>query len=144
MISVVYSQATGRIRSIVVPSQANEQIVCNLLPGEALQQFDISFAKQDLNFLQNALNQITGLLPSGDRYVMVDGGGNVISACICCPACGDCDPKNFDPKGTMPGCQMIQHDTASPGWTWTQQGGFVPFNPDPNPVGKGVQTQGVG
>ena len=141
MISVVYSQTTGRIRSVVVPSQANEQIICNLLAGEALQQFNMSYAKQDLNALQATLNQITGLIPSKDRYVMVDANGNVLSACICDSACGDCDPKNYDPQGKMVGCQMIQHDTASPGWTYSN--GVFTTPPDfVGPLKPGAGTVG--
>lgn len=106
MISVIYSATTGRIRSIIVPQTANEQIQPNLLPGEAVQQFDMSVAKQDLNALQVSLNAITGLTPSNDRFAIVDKNNNVIGAVIACPACGD----------AVPNCQLIPSATAAPGW----------------------------
>ncbi len=106
MISVIYSQTTGRIRSVIVPQTANEQITPNLLPGEAVQQFDISIAKQDLNALQASLNAITGLTPTNDRFAIVDVLGNVVGATIACPACGD----------SVPGHQLIANPAASPGW----------------------------
>jgi hypothetical protein len=114
MIFVIYSATTGRIRSIIVP-QGNEKISPNLLAGEAVQQFDMSVAKQDLNTLQASLNAITGLSPANDRFAIIDNNGNVTGAVIADPSCGD----------VVPACQLVASPNATIGWKF-QAGVFIP------------------
>jgi hypothetical protein len=114
IVQVTYCTHTGRIRRIDIPTQVGEVIVPVLGQTEAAQPFPIASAKGDINSLQETLNQSTGLSPPSDRYVMVDGSGNVVGAVHCCPIC----------DGSPPGITLVQHDQAGPAWKYIA-GSFI-------------------
>src|SRR5437660_1321971 len=107
MFGIIYSKNTGRIRWWIVPDNDNELNALNLKPGELLLKVDNSLYG-DLFHLQDLVSQKTGLIPSNDRYAVIDSLGNVVSAIIADPLCGD----------QITGFQLIAHDIACPGWKY--------------------------
>lgn len=134
-IHVVYSKLTGRIRSIVVPTQVGEPVACNLGEGEAVSHFDLSFVKQPLEALQAALNQQTGLVPSNDLYAMVDVQGNVTKLVLADLAIDAPDA----------GCQLVAAQVAGPGWTYDKNAKTFtnpkPLGPAPDLTPKPILAQ---
>jgi hypothetical protein len=107
---VVYSKNTGRIRSIVVPENKNEQQILDLVKlniGEALIRFDMKdFAEQPI--LQDKLNEITGLIPKDDRFIVVNPNTNKIESVIIAD-------EKID---TILERKMIRHSEADKNWKY--------------------------
>jgi hypothetical protein len=130
MFGVIYSKATGRIRSHTGTGHTSSEIdsILKVGTGEALFKFnDNQFG--DLPTLQSLLSQSTGLTPSNDRYAIVDTSiislsilnsvGNVVGSIIADPSCGD----------NIPGYELIAHSDATKGWKYTSLTGFVDIRP---------------
>jgi hypothetical protein len=109
---IVYSKNTGRIRSIVVPENKNEQQILDLVKlniGEALIRFDMKdFAEQPI--LQDKLNEITGLIPKDDRFIVVNPNTNQIESIIIAD-------EKID---SVSGKKMIKNAEATPEWTYNK------------------------
>lgn len=103
MIGIVYSQATGRIRSIIYPDHDADLHSVKLGTGEAMETMDLPQDQvPNVHALQALLNDITNLIPANDLYAVVDANGNVTGAIIADPTCGD----------TVPNHQLIAHEQA--------------------------------
>jgi len=105
-VGVVYSGTTWRIRSIIVPDDDTQLLGRSLGKGELMQNIALStYLSVDLAGLQSLLNGLTGNSPVGDRYVSVDGSGNVVDIHIADPiGCGDASPHL--------GCILTAHSAA--------------------------------
>ncbi len=105
-VGLVYSATTWRLRSVVIPENDSQLTGRAVGRGEALQIISSdTYAANPGDQLQVILNGLTGQVPSGDRYISVDSGNNVVSVHIADPAgCGDTAPQ--------PGNSLIAHDTA--------------------------------
>lgn len=110
-VGLVYSQTTGRLRSIVIPDNNGELIGRKLNSGESILIISSSqFATASADGLQDMVTATTGTTPVNDRYVFlknIDSIEYVIAAVIADPVgCGDMAP---------PGMTLIAHDSAGPG-----------------------------
>lgn len=109
---IVYSKNTGRIRSIVVPENKNEQQILDLVKlniGEALIRFDMKdFA--DEYVLQDKLNKITGLVPKDDRFIVVNPTTNKIESVVIAD-------EKID---SILGRKMIKNAEATSTWTYNR------------------------
>jgi hypothetical protein len=110
---IVYSTATGRVRRVVDP----QKIVTNVIAfvaqagaqaGESTLVYN-NTGTGNLSAWQAAVNAKTLKTPTGDRYCIIDAGNNIVGVCFADPLCGD----------AVPGCTLVQHDTAGPGWTYS-------------------------
>ena len=107
---IVYSKNTGRIRSIVVPENENEQHILdlvNLNNGEALIKMKMEEFDYD-NILQDKLNKITGLKPKDDRFVILNNENEVEGVIIA------------DEKIDKLTSKMIKNNEASIGWKYNK------------------------
>ena len=106
---VVYSKATGRIRSIVRGETAEEEsnITVKLNSGEAVRTLPIASYGNHVA-VQPMLTSMVGISPLNDRYALVDSNGIVQGAIIADPLCGD----------SVPGFTLIAHPTAEKGWIY--------------------------
>ncbi len=122
-VDIGYSIRTGRLRWIVVPS-------ANLQRHSGEGQLTVSDAQYQgfaagTDAIQAFVNGVTGLTPSGDRYVSVDASHNVLSAHIADPASGDVAPQT--------GLPLVAHATANAGdLLWG--GNLLPNAPLSKPV----------
>jgi hypothetical protein len=122
-VGLIYSRATGRLRSVVVPD-TDEQInnyVPN--PGEAvliIAAAQYQTAGAGIAGLQSLVNAQTGLSPAtADRGAMVDATGFVQSMHFVDAACGDV---------AFPGLTLELHPTAQVGWFRLAAGSYLnPF-----------------
>jgi len=108
-VGIVYSAATGRLRSIVMPDTDAQLDTWLLHAGEAMLILsDAQFAPlSDVATVQAYITTQTGLTPSGDRAVTVDADGFVKRVDIVDEAAGDT---------AFPGTSLIHHHRAVPGW----------------------------
>lgn len=91
MFAVVYSKATGRIRSIYVPDNDAQLSSIILSKGESIQVFqDKEYG--DVNDLQERITKITGITPQDDKYAIVDTNGVVVAVVLADPDSGDIVP----------------------------------------------------
>lgn len=107
---IVYSKNTGRIRSIVVPENENEQHILDLVKlntGEAIIRFDTKELDKE-EVLQEKLNKITGLVPQNDRYIIVDPTTNKIEGVVIAD-------EKID---SVSGKKMIANAEADVNWTY--------------------------
>jgi hypothetical protein len=118
---VIYSAATGRVRRVIRPNPLPQDLANymakSIVAGEAAyidNQAD-SPAPPVLDPLQDRTNAITGKVPAGDRYVLVNAGNQIVGVRTLDPACGD----------IVPGARLIAHDTADDRWTVDAQGNLV-------------------
>jgi hypothetical protein len=108
-IGVFYSKTTGRVRSIMSPC-VMDGTTNPVNSGEGIIYLnDPDFAGMpDVDTIQAAVSSITGIVPAGDRVVMIDDAtGLVVSNHFVCPNCGDT---------AYPGHTMMAHPAASKGW----------------------------
>lgn len=112
-VQLVYSQTTGRLRSIVVPDADRELIGRTVKSGESIliiSSAEYATASASADGLQAMVTAITGAPPAEDRYVFlqnIDSIEYVITAVIADPVgCGDMPP---------PGMTLIAHDSAGTG-----------------------------
>lgn len=110
---VVFSKATGRIRSIFIPDNDAQIKDLNYLDGEDHIILDDK-QKASLPELQEIVSKQTGLIPKDDRYVVVDKSGNIAGVLLADPLCGD----------KIPDCELIAHATATTNWTYDEKEGF--------------------
>lgn len=105
-VDIIYSIATGRVRRIIAPSSGHP-----LHAGEAILKATDSqyLAFTSPGAIQSFVNAATGKVPSGDRYVLVDNGSNVVNAVIADPLSGDTAPA---------GLTLVAHATATRGDLW--------------------------
>lgn len=120
-IGVVYSQNTGRVRSIIVPDNDAELASVPLRNGEALEKMDRAQIIREKD-IQDTISARSQKVPVSDRYAVVDDKGNVVGAILADPLID-----------SIPGMQLVQSDTAGPGWTYSSANGFKappPTGPD--------------
>jgi hypothetical protein len=118
---IVYSVATGRVRRVIDPQGALEDVAllvkhANVGPGEA----GLVYIKQGAGLDQRqswqaAVTAHTGLTPADDRYCLIDASNRIVSVTLGDPACGD----------GYAGCTLVAHSAADPGWTYSE-GVFTP------------------
>lgn len=107
-VGLVYSNATGRIRQIVIPDNDAELSSLVMGAGQSIHVMSAAaYAGQSLEQLQATLSSITGVTPTNDRYVEVDASGNVLVAHIADPMSGD--------GPLTPGATFFSHAVAQPG-----------------------------
>jgi len=108
-VGIVYSAATGRLRSIVMPDTDAQLDTWQMHPGEAMLILsDAQFAPlSDIPAVQTYITTQTGLTPSDDRAVTVDADGFVKRVDIVDEAAGDV---------AFQGTSLIHHHRAGPGW----------------------------
>jgi len=113
---VVFSKATGRIRSIFVPDDDEQIKNLKYLDGEDHVILDDK-DKLPLPELQELINKQTGIIPKDDRYAVVDAAGEVKAVIIADPLCGD-EIKDHE---------LITSTEAEVGHTWDKDAHvFVP------------------
>jgi hypothetical protein len=103
--AVIYSVATGRIRSIIVRTDEHESIAVSTRLGEALITYTMAHYGP-LPDVQATLSQTLGRHPVDDRYVVVDASGHVVAALHADPCCGDGLPEH----------RLIADAVADCGW----------------------------
>ena len=121
---VVYSTATGRVRRWLASNRDGEIRKVDVQPGEDV----IHVGKQrglSLPLLQGLVNDVTGKIPTNDRYCVVQGE-KITNVIIADPLCGD----------AIAGCELIQHDSADSRWTFdsTTRTFIPPPAQNPRPV----------
>jgi hypothetical protein len=117
-VGLVYSKATGRIRSIVVPGDDAELVTRRVHPGENTLVITLAqyAASPNPNSLQVLVNAVTGLNPTtADRAVFINNAGFVQLTAFIDQACGD---------GVPSGLSLAFNDFAMPGWHRSQEGRF--------------------
>ena len=105
---VVYSARTGRIRRIIFDDKlTNTEMLVNfpITNGEAVAQ-NIADPNVSLEELQTILSDLTGIVPSDDRYVLVTQAGDITGAIIADPDTGDSVSRHT----------LVAHATADIGW----------------------------
>jgi hypothetical protein len=125
----IYSIATGRVRRYSFLDSDVE--LANVHPGQGegillfpIGQFGNHVAVQALVTAQ------TGIVPSNDRYVLIDGQGNYKGAILADVLCGD----------ALPGVTLVQHATVNESWTISVQTVTLgTVSVDPNVVIVGTQ-----
>lgn len=113
---VVYSARTGRIRRIIFDDKlTNTEMLVNfpIANGEAVAQ-NIVDPNVSLEELQTILSDLTGIVPSDDRYVLVTQAGNITGAIIADPDAGDSVSRHT----------LVAHATADIGWRQMRDGSF--------------------
>ncbi len=108
-VGFVHSARTGRLRSIVITDNDSELNGHRLANGEAMLVIDASVyvGLPDINTAQSLLSGAIGKVPSGDRYVSVDSGNNVLAIHFADPFCGDVSPYRNS--------SLVPSDDARPG-----------------------------
>lgn len=123
---IVYSTTTGRIRSIIPPAPTQDLDNIKVGEGEEMLRLDDTSYVEDLDQLQDIVSQQIGLVPTNDRYAVVDDTGQVVGIIIADPSAGD----------YLPGFSLIPSKTAQVGWSWQSGKGFIappPLPDDPQP-----------
>jgi hypothetical protein len=108
-VALIYSANTGRLRWFVNPDNDSDLARITPLPGEAMLTISLAqylSAGSGLGGLQALVNSHTGSTPANDRYAVVDGGGNVVSALFVDPLID---------RTPLPGQNFVAHSTAPPG-----------------------------
>lgn len=103
---VIFSLANGRLRRVIkdaVLSDADLLLIHPPGPGEGSA---INVTQEGLEDIQEEITLRTGLVPSDDRYVMVNPAGGVTGAIVADPAAGD----------SVDGLTLHAHPEAGPGW----------------------------
>lgn len=116
-VGLVYSAATGRLRSIVIPDNDFELTGRQIHSGEAMviiTKTQFLAAGNGTAGLQSLVNAVTGLSPdTSDRAVMLDSLGFVRWVGFICTACGDVPHQNFS---------FEFHPKANIGWRKSAEG----------------------
>lgn len=123
MFGVVFSKVTGRLRAVYKPDKDSDLDGIRLGDGESLMRLaDKQYG--DLPALQDLVSTQTGLIPTNDRYAIVDSRGDVKGAILADPQAGD----------TIADARLVASDKAVEGWTYTDASGFTDTRPTIAPV----------
>jgi len=107
MAVVIYSARTGRLRRYITDAVLTDAQIVRKFPaaaGEAHVMFDTLPDSPDK--LQELLSQHTGLIPRGDRYVLVTSAGNITGSILADPDAGDSVSRRT----------LVAHNEADIGW----------------------------
>lgn len=105
--AVVYCKHTGRVRRFMHLATRADIPTLHSHPGESVMY--IPGLHIDIDFIQPRISKLLGMVaPADDRYAVVAANGNVVSAILACPQCGD----------AVPGHTLVAHATADKGWTY--------------------------